>query len=350
MRIGLLHPRTGVAGIWAPSMDAAALVGAAEINAAGGILGEPVELVPADSGFSIAEAVRAVDMLIDIEGVDAVVGGHPSNVRDAVSERISSKVPYVYTPQYEGIACGPSTIAIGSADHELMRPSFDWLRHERRAERFFFVGNDYIWPRMALGTTRQLLKAQGSNLVGQAFLPLEMPDYRALMSEIARSGAQVVVQALVGMSCVHFNRAFAEAGLDQKILRFGLIVDETVICNIGPEASFNLYTAASFFADHHSRYNDHFLELYHDAFGAFAPPVSAGSIGCYEGLHFLARLASDLQTRNSLSLAAHLQRPPPRLAARHYLSERMSGGQWRPWVHIGRADGVRLEVVASLPH
>ena len=32
MKVGLLHARTGVAGIWAPSMDAAATLGAAEIK------------------------------------------------------------------------------------------------------------------------------------------------------------------------------------------------------------------------------------------------------------------------------------------------------------------------------
>ena len=55
MKVGLLHLRSGLAGMWAPSMDAAALTGAAEINAAGGILGEEVELVPsATAGFRSA--------------------------------------------------------------------------------------------------------------------------------------------------------------------------------------------------------------------------------------------------------------------------------------------------------
>ncbi len=350
MRVGLLHPRTGVAGMWAPSMDAAALVGAAEINAAGGILGEPIELIYADCGFSVTEALSAVDTLLDVEGVDAVIGGHTSNIRDAVSQRLSSQVPYIYTPQYEGIACGPATVAIGSSDDELMGPSLHWLRTEKKAERFFFIGNDYIWPRLALSTTKRLLRRQGGNLVGQAIVPMQVADYSALLQTIVQSGAQVVIQALVGLNSVEFNRAFAAAGLDEKMLRFGLIVDETVICGIGTEASTNLFTAASFFADHHSRYNDHFLELYHDAFGELAPPVSAASVGCYEGLHVLAGLANELQTRNSLALARHLQRPMSRLAARHRLADRSNGHGQRPAVYLGQADGVTLQVVASLSH
>lgn len=348
MKVGLLHPRSGVAGMWGPSMDAAALVGAAEINAAGGILGEEIELVFGDCGFSEREALDAVDTLIDIDGVDAIVGGHASNVRDAVSRRVASKVPYIYTPQYEGIACGPSTVAIGSTDHELMAPALQWLRSEKQAERFFFVGNDYIWPHMALTTTRRLMREQGTHLVGHAIVPTEMTDYSELFKQIAQSGAQVVIQALIGMSSVDFNRAFAAAGLDEKMLRFGLIVDETVICGIGAEASANLFTAASYFADHHSRSNDHFLERYHDAFGELAPPVSAGSVGCYEGLHVLAGLARDLRTRNARALAQHLHRPMARPTLRHMLGNKPVG-QW-PMVYMGRADGVTLQVVAALSH
>ncbi len=344
----MLHPRSGVAGMWAPSIDAAAIVGAAEVNSTGGILGEEIELVFADSGFSIAEAVNAVDTLIEVDGVDAIVGAHPSNIRDAVSRQISSKVPYIYTAQYEGIACGPATVATGSTDYELMAPALAWLRAEKQAERFFFVGNDYIWPRMALGTTRGLMRQMGTFLVGQAILPIKVLDYTALLRQIAGSGAQMVITALVGQAAVDFHRAFAAAGMDEKILRFGLIIDETVICGIGAEASTNLFTASSYFAERHSRSNDHFLELYHDAFGAFAPPVSAGSVGAYEGVHVLAGLANDLQTRDARALAHHLGQLLSRPSVRHMLDGKPMG-QW-PAAYMGRADGVTLRVVADLTH
>ena len=103
----------------------------------------------------------AVDTLIDIEGVGAIIGGHASNVRDAVSARIAQRVPYIYTPQYEGGAMGPSTVAIGSVDGELLAPALAWFKSERQAERFFFIGNDYIWPRMAATTTRNILRREG---------------------------------------------------------------------------------------------------------------------------------------------------------------------------------------------
>jgi urea transport system substrate-binding protein len=347
MKIGMLHPRSGVVGMWTPAMDAAALVGASEINATGGILGEEIELVFADSGFSDGEAVAAVDQLIEVEGVGAIIGGNSSNNRDAVSRGVAGRVPYVYTAQYEGIAVGPSTIATGSIDNELMTPSLQWMKDNKRADRYFFIGNDYIWPRMALSTTRRLMRQQGSELIGHALVATREHDYTEILNEIARSGAQVVVQALVGMCAVEFNRAFAAAGLDEKMLRFGLIIDETVVCGIGPEATANLYTAANYFAGNQTRFNDHFLELYHDAFGACAPPVSAATVGYYEGLHVLARLAKHLGTTDSRRLAYHLVRSRED-TARHLLDSRFT--DQRPIVYLGQADGVTLQVVTALTH
>lgn len=346
MKVGMLHPRSGIAGMWTPSLDAAAVLGAAEINAAGGILGEELELAFADCGLTESEALAAVDSLIEIDGVDAIIGGHTSNIRDAVSRRVRSRLPYIYTSQYEGIAVGPSTVAIGSTDDELMGPALRWLKAEKRAERFFFVGNDYIWPRMALSSARRILREQGGNLLDYAFVPTRVNDYTDLVRRIARSGAQVVIQALVGQCSVEFNRAFSAAGLDEKMLRFGLIVDETVICNMGPDATTNLFTASSYFAGQQSRFNERFLELYHDAFGAYAPPVSAASVGLYEGLHVLAGLARNLNTASSRALAGHLLQPLSRPMVRHMLKDKPVGPS--PTVYVGQADGVTLQVVGAL--
>jgi urea transport system substrate-binding protein len=326
-------------------MDAAATLAAAEINAQGGVLGEEIELYLGDCGDTIGQAIGAVDTLIDIDGADVIIGGHPSNLRDAVSDRVSGRTPYIYTAQYEGTVCGPSTVAIGSMDYDLLRPALHWLRDRKRAERFFFVGNDYVWPRIAHATASRVLREQGGRLVGQAFLPTRAMEPAEVLRSIAASGAQVVIQALVGQCAIDFNRAFAAAGLDEKMLRFGLIVDETVICGIGAAASTNLFTAAHYFAGRRSLVNDGFLERYHDAFGEWAPTVSAASAYYYEGLHVFAGLARELGTRDGEHLARYLDNPRSRLTARGMLGNKPVGRS--PSVFLAKADGVTLEVIAE---
>ena len=129
------------------------------------------------------------------------------------------------------------------------------------------------------------------------------------------------------------------------MLRFGLIIDETVLCGIGAEASTNLFTAAHYFAGQRTRSNDRFLEDYHDAFGELAPPVSAASVHFYEGLHVFAGMARCLKTRKGQDLARHLDNPMSRPTARTMLSDKPVGQS--PCVFLGQADGVRLDVIAT---
>jgi ABC-type branched-subunit amino acid transport system substrate-binding protein len=171
-------------------------------------------------------------------------------------------------------------------------------------------------------------------------------DFTPVLDSIRRAKPDVVVQALLGTCSMEFTRAFAAAGLDQKILRFALIMDETVICGVGAENTTNLYTAAHYFSNQRSRGNDHFLELYHDAFGAYAPPASASSLGSYEGLHALAGLVHDSGAKDGPSLARLLDRPMPRWLARRNLQR--SPISDNPEVHIAAADGVTFRVIASL--
>ena len=129
------------------------------------------------------------------------------------------------------------------------------------------------------------------------------------------------------------------------MLRFGLIVDETVMCGIGADASTNLFTAARYFAGQRSHSNEKFLEQYHDAFGAVAPPVSAASVSCYEALHVVTRMAETLWSRKASDLARYLDRPIPRSAMHSLLANSQVSGT--STVYLGEANGTTLDVAAT---
>ena len=343
MKIGLLYPRLGAAGVWAPALSASAVLAAAEINAAGGVFGREVELVAVDCGASPSSAAAAVDDLLEMHGVAAIVGAHPSDLRDAISARLAGRTPYVYTAQYEGVRCGRATVAIGSVDAELLGPALAWLKERRRAERFYFVGDDYVWPRMARDAALACVRAQGGRFVGEAFLPPRGRREDRVIDEIAKSGADVVIGALLGQNAIDFHRAFARAGLDRKTLRFGLLIDETIICGIGAEATHNLFTAAHYFASRRQGANAVFLERYHEAFGEWAPPASAASVLFHQGVHFVATLAREGGAPPAL--ARRLDRRISPRAARGFAGAKPLGRS--PAVLVAAADGVQLDVVAE---
>ena len=64
MKIGLILSHGGLAGIWTLGCQGAALLAAAELNAAGGVLGQEIEIIPVDSGATQASAFRAAQGLV----------------------------------------------------------------------------------------------------------------------------------------------------------------------------------------------------------------------------------------------------------------------------------------------
>lgn len=345
MKVGLLVSRSGPAGLWAPSSDAGAIVAAAEINAIGGVLGREIDLVIADVGWSESQASLTAKTMVEIDGVDAVVGMHPSNVRDAVKRGLSSRVPYVYTPQYEGGERSPCTVTIGATDGEMLRPAISWLGEARHARRIFLVGSDYVWPHAAHETAGSLIRSAGGEVVGETFLPVGTEDFTAVLDLIRAARPDAVVMALLGTEAARFNRAFAAAGLARGILRLGLAIDEAVLYAIGPEHSENLYTVLSYFAHMHSAANDRFLELYHGCFGDQAPPVNVSCQSCYEGVHVVANLARSVGRSDGASLARHVRRPVARKAVRNGLLAAPMGATLR--AHLAAADGIEFRIVAS---
>lgn len=85
IRIAALSPLTGAGGPYGPSMVKAMRAVVEEANAAGGILGRPVELVAEDDQTSPEAAVRAMRKLIDVDRVAAVAGIWASSVATAVA-------------------------------------------------------------------------------------------------------------------------------------------------------------------------------------------------------------------------------------------------------------------------
>ncbi|WP_179283919.1 ABC transporter substrate-binding protein [Bordetella genomosp. 10] len=84
IKIGLLAPLTGTGGPYGQEEVDAAKAAVDHINAAGGVLGKPLELVVADDESTPTAGVAAARKLIDVDGVVAIAGIWSSGVGLAV--------------------------------------------------------------------------------------------------------------------------------------------------------------------------------------------------------------------------------------------------------------------------
>jgi ABC-type branched-subunit amino acid transport system substrate-binding protein len=89
LKIGMLLDYTGSLAEFGPVIETGAQLAVKQINAAGGVLGKPVELVKADSGTNPQVATEAATRLINVNGVQAMIGSLSSGVTIAVAEGVA---------------------------------------------------------------------------------------------------------------------------------------------------------------------------------------------------------------------------------------------------------------------
>lgn len=346
IRIGLLLPLSGPSGLLGPSGRNCAELAAEEINERGGLMGRQVQVIVADGGMSFEASAREGMRLIEEDGACALVGAHPSGVREVLAPRIASRVPYIYTPIFEGGDTAPGVFFLGETAHQQLGPVVPWLTETQAARRWFLIGNDYRWPRDAHWTARAVIDRCGGAVAGEILLPLGTEDFEAAIDAIATARPDVVVAALVGSDAVIFHRAFARAGLSESIWRLGLLTEENTLLGVGAECSDRLLTVAGYFASLETSENRAFVERYLARFGPQAPALNSIGQSAYEGLIFLeeiARKAGSLATddvaRVSDGLVFQGPRGTTRMVHRHVVKD----------MHLAEARGIEFRILKSFP-
>lgn len=300
---------SGSPGIWGPASTNSVLLAVSEINKRGGILGREIELSMYDAGGPLEQVAQRAAEAIAFDEVDVFMGSHISAVRVALRKVTRNRIPYIYTPVYEGGERTPGVMAIGETPHSQSRPTIDWLADVKKASRWYLIGSDYVWPWQSHRAVKKYIADTGGVVVGEEFVPVGEDDHEAHLARIRAAKPDVVLISLIGTDSITFNRAFAECGLAASTLRLAGAMDETVLLGIGADNTENLFCASGYFNCVGSRANDDFLNQYRAMFGTNAPPIGSVGQSNYEGLRFLeaaAERAGSLTLRPLLSAARNI--------------------------------------------
>jgi urea transport system substrate-binding protein len=290
LSVGLFIPTSGAAGIWGPSCRACADLAVAEINRAGGIGGRPISLVIEDAGDDADAAAERASELARENRIQAIVGTHISAIRETLVRSIGGRLPYVYTPLYEGGERTPGVFAIGETPADQLLPAIDWLSRRYRLRRWLLLGNDYVWPRTTHRLAKRYLSSRRADVLGERYLPLGTQQLDDVLAWIAELAPDAILLSLIGQDSVNFNRAFGRAGLADRILRFSCAVEENVLLGIGKDNTDGLFVATGYFANLPTRQNGGFKERYYTLHGEDAPVLNTIGQSVYEGMHFLAAI------------------------------------------------------------
>jgi urea transport system substrate-binding protein len=292
-KIGLFAALSGPASLFGPTQKACAELATEEINKSGGILGRQIKLIPTDAGGPPAESTKSAIRLMLEENVDMFVGSHDSATREALVATIKGKVPYIYTPVYEGSECAFNTYVIADTPEQQIRPSVAFMMKDRGAKSVYLIGDDYVWPRKCNEQAKKYIAENGGSVVAEEYVPFGAPNkFEEIVTRIKSAKPDMVLITLVGADNVNFNRTFAGFGLDKDIARLSLLLEENTLLGIGPDSSSNLFSSMSYFANAPGEANKKFKAAYFAKFGDKAPQLGLIGADCYGGIYCAQALAT----------------------------------------------------------
>ena len=217
-RVGMITDQTGALSFMGVANANVAKMVVEDINARGGLLGRPVELFLEDSATDDAVAETVAAKLVEQIDVDVVIGGIYSSTRQAIKGPVvdQAETLYLYPEQYEGQECHPLIFCTGPVPAQQIEPFFPWLMRETGARRFYMPSADYIWPRTLNKKVHEVVGAEGGEVVGEEYFPMDHMDYERVVEDIMASGADVVFNTIVPPGLTPFLEQLHRAGFTAR--------------------------------------------------------------------------------------------------------------------------------------
>ncbi len=305
MKIGVLVADSGPAALFGPAQRAAAELGAATVNAKGGILGRQVEVVFADAGAPPAEVSKSAVKLMLSDKIEMIFGSHDSAVRQGVENVVKGRIPYVYTPVFEGDDCSPNVYFLGEVPEQELQKTLPKLVEFAKGKAFYLVGDDYVWARTTNEKAKKYIAEIGGTVVAEDYYPFGAPNkFESTVTKIKSAKPSIVLQTLVGGDNVNFNRTFADFNLSDDIVRLSCLLEENTLMGIGKDASKNLYSSLGYFADIDLPQNKAFIGELSKKYGDKAPQQCTISKGLYDAFIFSAAVTAKSKSLGAKEFAA----------------------------------------------
>jgi len=306
IKIGVPVPLSGSSAAAGTDILNGAKLAAAKINAAGGVLGKQIELVPEDDACDAQTAVQAAQKLVDA-GVVAVAGGYCSSAAlPELSAFHRAGIPYVLdastNPKLTEMGYNTVFRTIGRDDQQgPFAASF--MKNALRARTAAVIDDNTTYSKGLAQNTVDALKKMGVDVVyAESITPGQM-DYSPTLTKVASLKPDVI----------YYTGYFSEAGLLVKEARqLGLKMtimggdatnDPTLMKAAGPAADGMIITTsplAQFLSGAHD-YVDQYTKTYGQGPGPY-------SVYEYDAVGVTAKAIADAKSTKPAAIAAALHK------------------------------------------
>lgn len=338
-KIGILFSRTGPLAVIEETQLRGTLLAIEEINDQGGIndkLIEPVYYDPASDAESFGKLAKR--MMVE-DDVSTIFGCYSSSSRKSVVPVVERLNGLLWYPTvYEGFEFSTNVIYTGAAPNQNCVELCNFLM-SNYGDRFYFVGTDYVYPRVSNRIVRDFVTSNGGEVVGEEYVSLyaEHHDYAPIMRNIKKMQPDVIFSTVVGRSTADFYQSYIDFGFDSKTLPIAsLTTTEAEIQAMGTDVGEGHLTAAPYFEGLNNKASLSFVKRYKQRYG-FDQLTNSCIESAYFQVHMFAEalkqsntLRADILRSNVLGVEYE--------APQGTVSLNTSNAHTDVWTRVGRAN------------
>lgn len=241
VKLGLDNPLTGTYAATGKNELNGCELAVEQINAKGGILGRPAELLIEDSTSGDAgTAVQKARKLIDRDKVNFLLGNVNSGLSLAMAQVSNEKgvlhvVPGGHTDAVTGETCHWNVFRVCNTTRMLTNAIAKTLM-DNYGKKMYFITSDYAFGHTLQDGYDANLKQYGGTKLGEDLTPLGTTDFSSYLIKAQSTNPDVIVFLMNGEDLLNALKQAVQFGLDKRIHLAGANTELEVLEGLPPEA------------------------------------------------------------------------------------------------------------------
>jgi len=228
IKIGHLTPMTGFLGALGEYAVQGIKMAVEEINAGGGVMGRPIELITEDSVNPQVASSKAQRM-IERDGV-AVLMGEISSASALTISQVAARNKKLFmsigarSDTLRGKDCNRNTFHVDIPVTVMVKAVGQALLRDKlvQGKKVFSLTSDYLFGHDLARVAKAFYAANGATSVGDELVATDLTDFSPFLLKIRQARPDVVSTNLGGNQVTNFVKQYSEFGLPYPVVGFNL--------------------------------------------------------------------------------------------------------------------------------
>ena len=245
IKVGMIDPLTGVYAAPAQNEVTGAKLALEQINAKGGVLGRPIELLIEDSANDVGTGVQKARKLIERDGIQFLIGDVNSGIALAIGQVSNEKgilhiVSGGHTDGITGKDCHWNVYRVCNTTSMEANAVAEQL-FTKFGKKWHFITPDYAFGHTLQKAALKDLEKFGGTMTGNELTPLGTTDYSAYLIKARAANPDVLLVLPQGGDMINCMKQIAQFGINKQIHVAGLQQELESLAAMPPEARIGVW-------------------------------------------------------------------------------------------------------------